>query len=60
MSSGTIVSFSERRRFGFIAPDDGAKDVFFHLADSPEFREPPREGVRVFWVAAGSRPGERG
>ena len=31
MSTGAIKWFNRSRGFGFIGPDDGSRDVFFHL-----------------------------
>jgi len=59
MATGTVKWFSDDKGFGFITPDDGSDEVFFHrsrLAPKVYF-EDLRDGERVQFDV---RPGEKG
>lgn len=52
MSTGTVKWFDESKGFGFIAPEDGGKDVFVHYSaiEGKGFRT-LAEGQRVEYEA---------
>jgi cold shock protein len=57
--TGTTKRIVREKGFGFITPDDGTEDVFFHrskLAPRVEFTD-LREGEQVEFQ---TRPGEKG
>ncbi|HKV55722.1 MAG TPA: cold shock domain-containing protein [Candidatus Binataceae bacterium] len=56
---GTIKKVVKDKGFGFIVPDDGSEDVFFHRSRlSPKvYFEDLREGAEVQFEV---RPGEKG
>lgn len=58
MSEGTIVRFDRVRGYGFVTPDEGGDDVFFHASLLGEHEEALiRTGMRVEYQAA---PSDRG
>lgn len=57
MSKGTVKKIVSDKGFGFITPDDGDKDVFFHCSAAPEgLFETLKEGDPVeYGVESGAK-----
>jgi CspA family cold shock protein len=56
MPTGTVKFFNATKGFGFIAPDDGAKDVFVHVSALERAGiETLREGDKVSFEVVSER-----
>jgi CspA family cold shock protein len=52
MAEGTIKTIRDDKGFGFIAPEDGGKDIFFHASVVQDTTfDQLREGDRVSYGA---------
>ena len=60
MATGTVKWFNDDKGFGFITPDEGAKDLFVHQSgiDANGFRS-LREGAKVSYDTEASDKGPR-
>ena len=53
---GTVKWYSEQKGFGFIKPDEGDKDLFFHRSNIKTPNQSLTEGQRVeFEVTTGPK-----
>ena len=59
MATGTIKMFNEEKGFGFIAPDGGGADVFFHVSDLREGDEVTKGKSVTFEYGDDQRSGKQ-
>jgi cold shock protein len=57
--SGSVVTYFEAKGFGFLRPDDGGRDIFFHVSRLVEgLATDLRPGVRVLYELGMDRTGK--
>lgn len=57
--SGSVVTYFEAKGFGFLRPDDGGRDIFFHVSRLAEgLATDLRPGTRVFYELGMDRTGK--
>lgn len=59
MPTGTVKRFNKIKGYGFIAPDDGSKEVFVHFSEvqMAGYKE-LKEGQHISYVLATGEKGE--
>jgi CspA family cold shock protein len=57
MGTGTVKWFNEEKRFGFITPDEGGRDLFVHQSGLAEGVRSLPDGAKVTFEA---EEGEKG
>ena len=58
MATGKVKMFNEEKGFGFIAPDGGGEDVFFHVSDLREGDEIAKGTAVKFEIGRDGRSGK--
>ena len=57
--SGSVVTYFEAKGFGFLRPDDGGRDVFFHVSRLAEGESTSlKPGTRVLYELGMDRTGK--
>ena len=57
--SGSVVTYFEAKGFGFLRPDDGGRDIFFHVSRLSEgLATDLRPGTRVLYELGMDRTGK--
>ncbi len=57
--SGSVVNYFEAKGFGFLRPDDGGRDIFFHVSRLVEgLASDLRPGTRVLYELGMDRTGK--
>ena len=56
-SHGTVKFFNSQKGFGFITPDNGGKDLFFHKNNIKSDPHSINEGTKVSYVEEMGRKG---
>lgn len=57
MAKGVVKWFNKDKGFGFIAPDDGGKDIFVHTSNVESSDHSLTEGQRVEFETTTGRKG---
>jgi CspA family cold shock protein len=58
MPTGKVMMFNDEKGFGFIKPDDGSADVFFHVTALREGDEIARDKAVTFEVGTDPKSGK--
>lgn len=58
MPKGKIKMFNDEKGFGFIKPDDGGEDVFFHVSALREGDEVTRDKAVSFEMGTDPKTGK--
>ncbi len=59
MATGVITHWNSERAFGFVKPDGGGLNRFFHLFDCKRRRDLIRQGLRVTYEEGEGEKGPR-